>query len=135
MSRRLRAGLAVLAGAAAVFIAGQRLGQAQPQQQPQENLLVIGRFDIPSGRSLNEAVAEATQWVKDLRATGEFRSVRLYMHNWGPELSVYVIHEPRSWQSIKNGYDKLFAARPDLMTAPFKWAGHSDNILTEIAVP
>jgi hypothetical protein len=39
-----------------------------------------------------------------------------------------------SWLALKTGTDKLFAARPEMRTAPFKWAGHSDNILTEIAV-
>jgi hypothetical protein len=116
------------------FISGRAVGLAQQPQQAEENLLLIGKFDIAEGRSLNDVIAEASQWVRDLRATGEFKSVRLYMHDWGPELAVYILHEPNSWQAIKTGYNKFFAARPDLMTGPFRWAGHSDNILSEIPV-
>jgi hypothetical protein len=135
MRYRIQSLIAALVVGSVVFLAGRQLGQAQQPQQPAESLLVIGKFQVAQGRPVSEAIAEASQTVRDLRATGEFNRVRLYIHSWGSDLAVYILHEPKSWQAIKTGYDKLFAARPDLMTAPFRWAGHSDDILTEIPIP
>jgi hypothetical protein len=133
MLRRSLALVGIVVLALGLFAAGRTTGFAQAAQQ-QEALLLIERFDFASGRILSEALEEASGWVREMRKTGEYHSVRLYMHNYGPELAVYVVAEPKSWQSVKTGADKLFAARPDILTTPFRWAGHSDNILAEIPV-
>jgi hypothetical protein len=129
---------AIIAGGLLVgVIIGATLGAAR--QQPSSpitgpNYLYIEEFEIPAGTSINKAIAEASQWVRDFRKTGEYKSVRLYLHNTGPSLSLYVLQEPKSWQALEDGSNKFFAARPDIMANPVPWARHSDNILSEIPV-
>lgn len=82
----------------------------------------------------NQAIAEASGWVRAMRGTGEFKSVRLYIHNTGPAFALYVMAEPNSWQAIETGFEKFFAAFPNMMNEPFRWGPHSDNLLSEIAV-
>ena len=137
MSRRLLAVFVVALGVGLVVAAWQAGFAQQPAQQAAQQptaYLLIEKFEIAPGRAISEATEEMSGIVRELRKTGEFNSVRLYTHNYGPELAVYIITEPKSWQALKNGADKLFAARPDLLTTPFRWAGHSDNILAEIPV-
>ena len=138
MSRMLLVVVAAVVLGGGLFAPDRQRGFAQqPAQQPAQQaaaLLLIEKFDIAPGQVLSQATEEAAGWVRDMRNTGEYNAVRLYMHNYGPELAVYVVAEPKSWQALKAGEEKFFAARPDLMTTPFRWAGHSDNILTEIPV-
>ena len=138
MSRTSVAVAGSLVLAVTLFAAGREVGFAQQPAtqgaQPPAALMLIERFDIAPGRPVSEAIEEASGWVREMRRTGEYNSVKLYVHNYGPELAVYVITEPKSWQALKNGEEKFFAARPELMTTPFRWAGHSDNILTEVPV-
>ncbi len=110
------------------------VGLAQQPTQTADALLIIEEFEIPYGVAVTAAIDEASQTVRAMRKTGEFNNVRLYTHSWGPKLAVYIVVEPKSWQAIKAGTDKLFAARPEIRTAPFKWAGHSDNILADVPV-
>jgi hypothetical protein len=98
------------------------------------NYLYIEEFEFAAGVVPNAAIAEASQWVKDMRKTGEFKSVRLFIHNTGPRFALYVLTEPKSWQAIETGFGKFLAARADVMTKPQTWAGHSDNLLSEIPV-
>ena len=44
------------------------------------------------------------------------------------------LEETDNWQSLETGFEKLLAALPDFMDEPFRWAGHSDNLLSEIPV-
>lgn len=122
---------AVSAGGAGVVVARQ---EAKPAVTG-SNYLYIEEFEIPTGTAPNDAIAEASGWVRDLRKTGEYRNVRLYMHNTGPALAVYILMEPKSWQALETGADKFFAARPDILGQPLKWARHSDNLLSEVPVP
>jgi hypothetical protein len=111
----------------ALSVAGHAVvGGAQQTEQP-PNFLVISQHNIPHGRSIEEATAEASQLVRDLRATKEFRSVRLYTHSFSSDLALYVLQEPNSWQAIRTGWDKVLMARPDLRTMALRWASHSDN--------
>jgi hypothetical protein len=98
------------------------------------NYLYIEEFQVPTGMTPNEAIAEGQMWVKSYRATGEYKSVRLFLHNTGPSFSVYVLLEPNSWQSIETGQAKFFEAQPDFMDRPWKFALHSDNLLSEVPV-
>ena len=108
--------------------------QQPPTPFTAANYLYIEEFEIPTGTSINDVIAEASQWVRDFRKTGEYKSVRLFIHNTGPALSLYVHMEPNSWQAIETGTNKYFAARPDIMSNPIKWGHHSDNLLNEIPV-
>ena len=114
------------------FIKAQEKQQESPITGP--NYLYIAEFEISSGMVPNEAIAEAQGWVKTWRETGEYKSVRLFIHNTGPRFAMYILLEPNSWQSIETGSNKFFAVHQDLMAQPFKWGAHSDNLLSEILV-
>lgn len=98
------------------------------------NYLYIEEFEIGIGQTISEAITKTTEWVKLMRKTGEFKSVRLYMHNTGPKLALYILAEPNNWQSIETGFKKLLDSIPDFMDEPTKFATHSDNLLSEIKV-
>ena len=106
----------------------------QEAAMEESNYLYIEEFEFGTGMSVNEGIAEAKSWVKAKRATGEYKSVRLFIHDTGPRLAVYLLEEPKSWQSIKTGWEKFEASMPDLGDTPFKWGRHSDNLLSEIEV-
>jgi hypothetical protein len=101
---------------------------AQPQQPTGPNYLYIEEFDFAPGSVANDGIAELTQWVRDMRASGEYTSVRLYEHNTGPHWALYIMAEPKSWQAIETGFEKFFGAHPEIMTTPLKnWGGHSET--------
>ncbi len=114
-------------GAAAGFVAAQA-------QQQETNHLVISIYDPAPGRSYNEAMEEMSEIVRIHRATGEYKSVRLFSHNWGPENAFYMISEPNEWASIPAGFSAQLDAQPDLLDRPDQWEAHSDNILAEVLV-
>ena len=119
----------------AVLLMGAReIAFAQQSAPAAPQLLVISDYDMAPGRTINDVVEEASGWVRDMRKTGEYNSVRLFVHSYGSGLRVWVLAEPKSWQAIKAGDDKFMASRPDILTTPFRWVGHSDNILNEVAV-
>lgn len=119
-------------------ITGYSLIAAQEKKQEVaivgQNYLYIEEMEIAAGRVPNEAIAEAQGWVKAMRETGEFKSVRLFIHNTGPRFALYIFTEPKSWQAIETGFEKFFAAQPGIMEKPFNWGAHSDNLLSEIPV-
>lgn len=123
----------IVTASVAMLLGGYELGAAQ-QASPPPTYLLLSEYDMAPGRSINDVIQETSGWVKGFRQTGEFDWVRLYIHNYGTGLRMFIVAEPKSWQAIKNGEEKFFAARPDIFTAPFRWAGHSDQILTEIPV-
>jgi len=98
------------------------------------NIIYIEEFELAPGVVPNNAIAEAQEWVKGYRETGEYKSVRLFMHNTGPRFAIYILMEPNDWQSLQDGQRKFFEANPDIMDKPFNWGAHSDNLLTEIPV-
>ena len=104
----------------------------QPEATPTQ-YLYIEQFSIPAGRTINAAIEEAKQWVKVMRASGDFKSVRLFFHHTGPEPAIYIFAEPKNWGSIESGLDAQIEAF-DLMNKPFNWSGHSDNLLSEVRI-
>ena len=104
------------------------------RSQEAPNLLVISTWEPAPGRSFNDAQAEISEWVRIHRNTGKYKSVRLFTHNWGPELGFYIVSEPNDWASVPAGFTALFEAQPDLLDRPSTWQAHADNILTEIEV-
>ena len=126
-SRIVLGGLVLLAtGVLAGFVT------ATAQQEP--NYLVIETYEVPSDRPFADAQEEMMDVVRTHRSTGAYKSVRLFMHAWGPELAFYLVEEPNDWGSILAGFGAQMEAQPDMMNRPFRWASHSDNILTEILV-
>lgn len=57
----------------------------------------------------------------------EYKSVRLYIHNTGPKFALYILEEPKSWQSIETGGEKFLAAT-EVMSQSFMWGRHTDNV-------
>ena len=89
-------------------------------------------FEIGQGMTMPAAVEEGSRWVRALRKTNDFNSVRLYTHLFGPKMAVYILAEPKTFAVLGN--DALEKADPALITDPIKWAGHSDHILVENVV-
>lgn len=110
------------------------LAQQETTPPTAEHFLYIENFEIAPGQIPNEAVAEASNWVRLMRETGEFESVKLYMHHTGPRFALYMLAETSSWEAINAGFEKLFEAMPDWMDQPYKFGKHGDNVLSEIPV-
>ena len=115
--------------------AGRLSIPATAQQQQPPNYLLIDECKVPPGTVFADLIAEATRWNAEFRKTGEYKSVRLFVHSYGPNLSIYSLREPKNWQSIPAGFEKFVAANPEFMRQPFRCAEHSDNILAEVPVP
>jgi len=130
--------LASVLAIAAIAVTGYTAASAQEQAPASpisgSNYLYIQEYEIGPGTVPDDAVSLAQEWVKKFRATGEYKSVRLYIHNTGPRFALYILMEPKSWQAIEDGANKFFAANPEIMNQPFNWGAHSDNLLSEISV-
>ena len=127
-----------IATAVAVVVGVAVFGGAVAQETSSpftgEQYLYIEEFEIATGTVPNDAIAELSGWVTGLRETGEFKSVRLYIHNTGPRFALYLLLEPKNWQSIETGFEKFHAANPEFMSKPYTFGMHSDNLLNEIPV-
>ncbi len=119
-------------GGVAVF--GGAMAQEAASPITGENYLYIEEFEIGPHMVPDEAIAKLSGWVRILRKTGEFKSVRLYIHNTGPRFSLYIFVEPKNWQSIETGFEKFFAANPEIMSEPLGFGRHTDNLLSELSV-
>jgi hypothetical protein len=97
------------------------------------NYLYILEYELGDRLSPREYFAEAVKLAKAIRATGEYKSVRVFNHNTGPHLSVYVFVEPKSWQAIETGANKWIESTGAL-DKPWIWKSHSDNLLTELSL-
>jgi hypothetical protein len=97
------------------------------------NYLYINELELPTGRTPNDCIAECKEWVQAMRETGEFKSVRLYIHNTGPIFAFYLLMEPKSWESLEKGMEKVINAT-GMMDRPWNWGHHSDHLLNEIPV-
>ncbi len=120
-----------ITGATVGLFAGTVLATPQAQET---SYLVIEEFEIGPDMIPNDGIARMSEWVRALRATGKHSSVRLFMHDWGPEIALYIVSETTDWAAIGTIFADVVAAEPDFMARPFGFAGHSDNILTEIPV-
>ena len=123
---------------AAVALMGYTSIKAQEDQSNSpftgSNYLYVQEFELGPGVVPNDAIAQAQEWVKVWRETGEYKSIRLFIHHTGPKFSLYIFMEPNSWQALEDGASKFFAANPEFMTTSFDWGTHSDNLLAEIPV-
>ena len=138
--KNARLGLVHFIAIAAIIVA-PNLIEAQETQKTQEknpilgpNYLYIEEYEITHGVIPNEAIDQLKGWVKIFRKTGEFKSVKLFIHNTGPRFALYIFLEPKNWQSLENGFSKFVEAVPDMMDTPHKFGAHSDNLLSELTV-
>ncbi len=126
----LAAALVVVAGG--VGMVGGRTLEANQQDEP--NYMIVATWTIPPGAMFSELQEELATNVRIWRQSGNYKSVRLFSHRWGPELAFYIVYEPNSWEVIGGHAATLFEARPELLNSPGIFAGHSDNIMGEIIV-
>ncbi len=129
--KKFRSLVVVAVAAALVGGIGGRL-LATPQQDT--TYLVVEEFEFAPDMALSDGIERLSTWVRALRATGKHSSVRLFMHDWGSEAAFYIISETTDWNAIGTLFADVLAAEPDFMNQPFGFAGHSDEILTEIPV-
>ena len=125
--------LAIVAGAGIAVFAGAAEQEATSPFTG-SNYLYIAEFEISPQMTPNEAIAKASEMAREHKKTGEWTSVRLYIHNTGPRLSMYVLMEPKNWQSIETGFEKFDAANPAFLSEPWGFGRHSDNLLSEISL-
>jgi hypothetical protein len=116
---------------ATVFMAGRASAVSEVQET---NYLVIESYELGPDQTINQEIERLSEWVRILRNTGKHSSVRLFMHHWGPETALYIMSETSDWGAIGTMVDDLFAEIPEFMDQEWGFAGHSDNILTEIPV-
>lgn len=138
MNRNRQGYLASALAIAAITVTGYTAATAQEEAPASpisgQNYLYIQEYEIGSDTVPNDAISVAQEWVKEFRETGEYKSVRLYIHNTGSRFALYILMEPKSWQALEDGANKFFSANPEIMNQPFNWGGHSDNLLSEIPV-
>jgi len=134
MQKLVRIVAIVIAVVGGVAVVGGAVAQEASSPITGPDYMYIEEFEIATNTVPNDAIAELSGWVTDLRETGEFKSVRLYIHNTGPRYALYIFAEPKNWQSIETGFDKFFAANPGIMSKPYKFGRHTDNLLSEIPV-
>ena len=108
-------------------------GEAFSSAQEAPNYLVMTEFELGPDQTFNDAINRLSEWVRVSRATGKHESVRLFLHDWGPEAGIYVLYES-DWEGVGAIFPDIVAGIPGFMDQPFGFAGHSDNILTEIVV-
>lgn len=125
--------IVAIASLAVGLVAGTVVAKTQDEEQKTQ-YLVIEEFGIAPDMSMDEGIARLSGWVRALRATGKHSSVRLFLHDWGPEAALYVVSETSDWGAVGTIFADVIAAEPDLMKKPLGFAGHSDNILTEVPV-
>ena len=124
----------VAAGIACALLgvfAGTEWAGAQAQET---NYLVIEEFQIAPDMSINESQERLSAWVRGLRDTGKHSSVRLFLHDWGSEISFYIVSETTDWNAVGDIFGDVIAVEPDLVDQPLGFSGHSDEILTEVPV-
>jgi len=126
----------LLAVSSLVILAiGVIAGRASAVNELQEtNYLVIQSFELGPDQTMNQEIERLSEWVRILRDTGKHSSVRLFFHHWGPETAIYIMSETSDWGAIGTMGDDLVAEISDVMDQEWGFAGHSDNILTEIPV-
>lgn len=101
-------------------------------QEPGTRLVML-EFEISGTQIPSEAIAKLSEWVRITRESGRHQSAKLYMHEWGPSGSLYLVVET-DWDGLGSFFSDLEEALPNLMNEPLGFSGHSDNILVEVPV-
>ena len=117
--------------ASIVAYAGVELAAQDVPEITGGNYLYIEEYVIGPGMIPSEAVAKASKWVRTYRESGAYKSVRLYIHNTGPAFGLYILSEPKSWQTMEIGAREV---EKEIMSERWEWADHSDNLVSEILV-
>ena len=118
-----------------ILAIGVIAGRASIVSEAQEtNYIVIEEFELGPDQTINEGIERLSEWVRIIRDTGKHSSVRLFLHEWGPETAIYIVSETSDWSAIGTLFADLLAEIPNLADQKWGFAGHSDNILTEIPV-
>lgn len=104
------------------------------RQQPERNYMAIVSMEVGPGMSINDGISRTSEWVRILRETGKYDSVRLFLHEWGPETGIYLLLETTDWGALGTTFADVAAADPAMVNEPWGFVGHSDNLVVEIPV-
>ncbi len=106
---------------------------AHAEEAESPNYLYIMKFAIPPGTVPADAVETVSKMVRIMRKSGDWKSVRMFFHDTGPDVALYTLAEPNDWAAIETG-NATMVEEMDIMNTPFMWVRHTDNILVEMAV-
>ena len=131
MKQRWRLTLVAFVFAATGLTLGTTLVSTQEQET---NYMVIMDFGMGPDMTPNQGIEYLSEWVRIIRASGEFSSARLFMHEWGSNRIFFLLTETNDWNAIGSMSEDFFAQHPEFMDEPWMFSSHSDEILVEIPV-
>ena len=104
------------------------------QDAPMGTYLYFSAWGLDGDKTINENVAQVMTFAQNMKTSGKFTSVRVFMHNTGEKLAIYTLAEAEGWNNLGAGVafaeSKIDFDKP----APFGDT-HSDDILVEIPMP
>ena len=104
------------------------------QDAPMGTFLYFSAWGLDGDKTINENVAQVMTFAQNMKTSGKFKSVRVFMHHTGEKLAIYTLAEAEGWNNLGAGVafaeSKIDFDKP----APFGDT-HSDDILIEIPMP
>ena len=104
------------------------------QDAPMGTFLYFSAWGLDGDKTINENVAQVMTFAQNMKTSGKFTSVRVFMHNTGEKLAIYTLAEAEGWNNLGAGVafaeSKIDFDKP----APFGDT-HSDDILVELPMP
>jgi len=104
------------------------------QDAPMGTFLYFSSWGIDGDLSINENITQVMTFAQNMKASGKFKSVRVFMHHTGEKLAIYTLAEAEGWNNVGAGVafaeSKIDFDKP----APFGDT-HSDDILVELPMP
>jgi|TARA_B100001971_G_C17880343_1_gene377746 hypothetical protein len=104
------------------------------QDAPMGTFLYFSAWGIDGDKTLNENVAQVMTFAQNMKTSGKFKSVRVFMHHTGEKLAIYTLAEAEGWNNLGAGV--AFAESKIDMDKPAPFGDtHSDDILVELPMP
>ena len=104
------------------------------QDAPMGTFLYFSAWGLDGDKTINENVAQVMTFAQNMKTSGKFKSVRVFMHHTGEKLAIYTLAEAEGWNNLGAGVayaeSKIDMDKP----APFGDT-HSDDILVELSMP
>ena len=104
------------------------------QDAPMGTFLYFSAWGLDGDKTINENVAQVMTFAQNMKTSGKFKSVRVFMHHTGEKLAIYTLAEAEGWNNLGAGVayaeSKIDMDKP----APFGDT-HSDDILVELPMP
>ena len=104
------------------------------QDAPMGTFLYFSAWGLDGDKTINENVAQVMTFAQNMKTSGKFKSVRVFMHHTGEKLAIYTLPEAEGWNNLGAGV--AFAESKIDMDKPAPFGDtHSDDILVEIPMP